>query len=195
MAIYEGLVTDIQSEGRVQVTIRPSKMGIPGAPEVSRRVCHSSTNGSIVRVDVLNEVGAAMGDWVSVRQTDGVVRKNVAVLIGIPLSGGILGMVAALSVTLATAVFYPVLWLLFAGLGLLGGILAGQRIYSRSARHNQLVVQQILRPAKDLRAQFGDVRTRMEKAATSCGDCTQCLTGSTGGHRTGNRKNGDSDPV
>jgi len=179
MARYEGLIKGIQPDGRAEVTIRPGKMGIPGAPEVSRRVCHSSTDGSIVTVDAVNNAGATIGDWVSVRQADGVARKNLLILFGIPLSGALLGVIGVVVVAQLTAVWHPILWLLLGGSGLLTGVIVSHRVYSATASHNQLIIHQVLKPAGDLTAQFGDIRTRMERAAASCGDCTQCLTDTT----------------
>ena len=175
MSRYEGLVTGTGPSGRTLVTIRPGQMGIPGAPEVSRRVCHTSTNGSTVTVDALNTIGAEMGDWVSIRQADGVAKRNLAVLLGIPLSGGISGMiVGALSNSVMTG-FNPIAWwAAFGTVGLIAGIVVSRQVYGRSANLNPLAIQEVLQAADDVTAEFGNVRSRMEKAAAGCSDCTQC---------------------
>ena len=177
MPRYEGLITGVEPDGRAQVTIRPDKMGIPGAPEVSRRVCHTSSDGSMVKIDALNRAGAAMGDWVSVARRAGVAGKNLAALLGIPLLGGILGLAAAAVITYSAGISHPAPWVVLAAVGIVTGLGVGRRVYARSTSDNPLIIEQILKPSDVVAAEFGDVRSRMEKAAESCGDCTRCWTG------------------
>ena len=178
MARYEGLVTGTGPGGRTLVTIRPGQMGIPGAPEVSRRVCHTSTAGSTVTVDALNTIGAETGDWVSIRQADGIAKKNLAVLLGIPVSGGISGMIAgALSGPVMAGLNPLAWWALLGTAGLIAGIVVSRRVYARSANLNPLVIQEVLQAADDVTAEFGNVRSRMGKAAAGCSDCSQCWPG------------------
>lgn len=175
MAKYEGLITDVKSTGRVEVTIRPERMGIPGAPEVSRRVCHSATDGSIVKVDALNRADATMGDWVRVTQRDGARKRNLAVIAGIPLTGGIVGLLIAAFLSGVTGLSHPLFWVGAAGIGVVFGGVISRRAYVRLAVLNELVVGEVIKTAPDLSAEFGDVRGRMEDTAAACGDCTLCL--------------------
>jgi hypothetical protein len=155
-------------------------MGIPGAPEVSRRVCHTSTDGSTVTVDALNTVGAETGDWVSIKQADGIAKKNLAVLLGIPISGGLSGILVGALFGPVMAGLNPVAWgALLGTAGLLAGIILGKRLYTRSANLNPLTIQAVLQSADDVTTQFGDVHSRMEKAAAGCSDCTRCVAGPT----------------
>jgi hypothetical protein len=150
-------------------------MGIPGAPEVSSRVCHSATDGSIVKIDALNEVNAVVGDWVSVTQRDDILKKNLAVILGIPLLGGILGLIAALLVSRGIGMPHPFVWGALVGIGALMGIVVSRRIYGVLSVDNDLFIRQVIKSAGEVANQFGDVRAKMENAAAACGDCTQCL--------------------
>jgi len=137
MSQYEGFVASLKQNGKADVIIQPGKPSIPGAPEVSKRVCHCATDGSTVIVEALNRAGAGVGDWVSVSRSPSPLMKNAATLLGIPAIGLISGIVAGillnqrLAVNEAGAVFVSV-----AGL-VLGGIIAWVS-YRRMAVDNQL---------------------------------------------------------
>jgi len=171
---YEGLVTSLTADDKAEVLIRPGAPGIPGAPELSKKVCHTATDGSTIRIEVLNRVGAGVGDWVSLNRKAGVARRNAGALLGIPLLGALSGLVAAVVLTksLATNI---VGWVICVAIGLLFGIIMGHGVYRRISAHNQIVIGQVIRSASEMVSEFGDVQSRMEKASETCGDCTQCL--------------------
>ena len=75
MPVYEGVVENINENG-ARVVIRPDSQCIPGAPGVSKRVCHCATDGSTLKIDALNSVNAGEGDWVSVSVRPGALMKN-----------------------------------------------------------------------------------------------------------------------
>ncbi|MBW2265140.1 MAG: SoxR reducing system RseC family protein [Deltaproteobacteria bacterium] len=171
---HEGIVTSLTAEDKAEVLIRPGAPGIPGAPELSKKVCHTATDGSTVRIEVLNRVGAGVGDWVSLSRKAGVARRNAGALLGIPLLGALLGLVVAVILTksLATNI---VGWVICVAIGLLFGIIMGHGVYRRISAHNQIVIGQVIRSASEMVSEFGDVQSRMEKAGATCRDCTQCL--------------------
>ena len=173
---YEGIVTSLTADDKAEVLIRPGAPGIPGAPEVSKKVCHKATDNSIVRIEVLNRVSACVGDWVFLSRKAGVTRKNTGALFGIPLLGAVLGLVVAVALAKSLAVNLAV-GAVCVAIGLLFGIIMGCGVYKRISAHNQIVIVQIIRSASEMVSEFGDVRSRMEKAGATCGDCTQCLPG------------------
>lgn len=136
MSQYEGFVASLKQNGKADVIIQPGKPSIPGAPEVSKRVCHCATDGSTVIVEALNRAGAGVGDLVSVGRTPGALTKSAATLLGLPAMGLMLGITVAvllnqrLAVNEAGAVFVAV-----AGL-VLGSIIAWVS-YRRMAVDNQ----------------------------------------------------------
>lgn len=150
MSQYEGFVVSLKQNGKADVIIQPGKPSIPGAPEVSKRVCHCATDGSTVIVEALNRVGSGVGDLVSVSRTPGALMKSAATLLGLPAMGLILGIAVAvflnqrLGVNEAGAVFVAV-----AGL-VLGGIIAWVS-YRRMAVNDQftpVITRIIKRSAK-----------------------------------------------
>ncbi len=172
---YEGVVTSLTAEDKAEVLIRPGAPGIPGAPEVSKKVCHKATDGSTVRIEVLNRVGAGVGDWVSLSRKAGVARRNAGALLGIPMLGALLGLIAAVVLTKSLAAINIAGGIICVAFGLLFGIIMGLGIYKRISAHNPIVIGEVIRAASKMTSKFGDVQSRMEKAGKACGDCTQCL--------------------
>ena len=149
MSLYEGFVAGLRADGKAEVVIRPGKPGIPGAPELTEKVCHCATNGSTVRIEALNWVGAGVGDWVLLSRRAGVLMKNAVVLLGIPVIGMLSGVVVgaifsdgfAFCVT-ATAVS--------AAVGLLLGLVIGVATYRRMSADDQPVIRRIIRTRTDM---------------------------------------------
>jgi len=144
MSLYEGVVASLRADGKAEVVIRPGKPGIPGAPELTEKVCHCATNGSIVRIEALNRAGAGVGDWVLLDRRAGVLMKNAVALLGSPVIGGLSGLAAgaiffdgfALSVTAMVV---------SATVGLLLGVIIGGVIYRRVSADDQTVIRRIIR--------------------------------------------------
>jgi microcompartment protein CcmK/EutM len=149
MSLYEGFVAGLRADGKAEVVIRPDNPGIPGAPELTEKVCHRATNGSTIRIEALNRVGAGVGDWVLLSRRAGVLMKNAVVLLGIPVIGALSGVVAgavfsdgfAFCVT-ATAVS--------AAVGLLLGLVIGVTAYRRMSADDEPVIRRIIRTRADM---------------------------------------------
>jgi len=144
MPVYEGVVARLMADSKAEVVIRPGKAGIPGAPELTEKVCHCATNGSTVRTEALNWVGADVGDWVVVSRRAGVLMKNAVALLGMPVIGGLSGLVAGgiLFDGVASCVTAMVV---SAGLGLSVGLVIGATIYRRLSADEQPVIRRIIR--------------------------------------------------
>lgn len=161
MAQYDAVVTSLLPNGRAEIVIRPDKPGIPDAPEISRRVCHCATDGSMVRTEALNRADAQVGDWVSVYRKPGVVMKNVAALIGFPLAGVIAGTM------LGSALGKAAMAIAALGGGLLG-IVLGVRYYRHLSEENLMVIDRVIRSREELAAFSGG-------RAGCRDDCSQCI--------------------
>lgn len=172
MSQYEGFVASLKQNGKADVIIQPGKPSIPGAPEVSKRVCHCATDGSTVIVEALNRAGAGVGDLVSVGRTPGALMKSAATLLGLPAMGLMLGITVAvllnqrLAVNEAGAVFIAV-----AGL-VLGGIIAWVN-YRRMAVDNQLapvitrIIKRSAKPAASASSMAIDPVCKMQVDSTA----------------------------
>lgn len=156
MPQHEGLVASLGPGGTADVVIRPGKPGIPGAPELTKKVCHSPTDGSTVRIEALNSAGAAVGDWICLSRSSGMVVKNAAVLLGIPALGAISGLVGGTIIT-GGLVVNVTGTIVSAALGLLLGIIIGTATYRRVSAGNQPVIDRV-------------IMTRTEVASQPCGN-------------------------
>jgi len=131
MAAYEGLVATLKDNGLVEVIIRPESTGVPGvSQEVNSKVCHCTTDGSTITIDVENRAGAEVGDWVLVNREKGVLRRNAAVLLGIPALGAILGILIALLLNAGFSLGDAV-WTVCPAGGILIGIIVGISMFRR----------------------------------------------------------------
>ncbi len=96
MAAYEGFVATLKENGLAEVVIQPESAGVPGvSQEVNGKVCHCTTDGSTITIDVENRAGAEVGDWVAIDREKGALKRNIVALLGLPALGAILGIVAA----------------------------------------------------------------------------------------------------
>jgi hypothetical protein len=156
MPQYEGFVAGLKGDGKAEVIIRPGNPSIPGAPEVSKKVCHCPTDNSSVTVEALNRAGAHVGDAVSISRNPRTLMKNAATLLGIPAIGLISGIVAGVILNQRFAV-HPIGALAVAVAGLLLGIIVAVLRYRRVSADNLPVITRI-------------IKTRLEMAASSNGN-------------------------
>ena len=87
----QGLVIDLDEDGRAQVRIAIEEGG-SGCPSRTQ-ACHCRLGAKEITVNVLNKAGASPGDRVLVTFRPGAVVRSVAVLVGIPAIGLIIGVV------------------------------------------------------------------------------------------------------
>jgi len=144
MPVYEGLVESIHESG-AKVVIRPDNQCIPGAPGVSKRVCHCASDGSTLRIEALNRVDAGEGDWVSVSAKPSALMKKAATLLGIPMLGLLLGIVVALVITQGFTLQSTAGGIVVAG-GLLMGVIMGVMTFRRVSDGYQPVIDRIIEP-------------------------------------------------
>jgi microcompartment protein CcmK/EutM len=149
MSLYEGFVAGLRADGKAEVVIRPGKPGIPGAPELTEKVCHCATNGSTVRIEALNWVGAGVGDWVLLSRRAGVLMKNAVVLLGIPVIGMLSGVVVGAIFSDGFA-FRVTATVVSAAVGLLLGLVIGVATYRRMSADDQPVIRRIIRTRTDM---------------------------------------------
>lgn len=175
MAQYEGFVASLARDGKAEIVIRPGTPGIVGAPELTGKVCHCASDGSSVTVEALNRVGAGVGDLVSVSRPAGRPMKNAALLLGIPLLGGMSGLAAGL--ILFSAFAAGITAAVFAtALGLFLGIVIGVRSYRRASENNQFVVMKIVRTRTEMATLPAKGQSGLQGKNISCDGCTQrCL--------------------
>ncbi len=173
MPDHKGFVASLTADGKAEVVIRPDMPGIPNAPEVSAKVCHCATDGSTVRIEALNMAGAGVGDWVSVSHS-GILMKNVAVLLGIPVLGGISGLAVGAIFTGGLAV-HVTNALIFTLAGLFLGIIIGSAVYRRLSPHNQPVISRVIRTRTEVASLFNTDRSCSQNDDVSCRSCIERL--------------------
>ena len=150
MADYEGIVASQKEAGKAEVLIRPSAEGIPGASEdINCRVCHCLAQGSQVTIDALNAVGAQVGDWVLVRRDSTALLRNAMVLIGIPLLGGLMGVVPAYFLTMGFSTRLAI-GTLIAALPLLAGMGIAAVTFRRISSAAEPVIVRVLKRASEM---------------------------------------------
>jgi microcompartment protein CcmK/EutM len=166
MCLYEGFVARLKADGKAEIVISPSKPGIPGAPELTEKVCHRATKGSTLRIEALNCVGAGVGDLVLLSRRAGAVMKNVVVLLGMPVAGGISGLVGGL-IFFDGLAFRVTATVIAAAFGLLLGLVIGAATYRRMSANDQPVIRRIIRSRTD--TAFGPRGDRSRRRRTvSC---------------------------
>ena len=174
MPNYQGVVAKLMPEDKAEIMIAPGKQSIPGAPEVSKKVCHECTDGSTLRIEAVNRAGAEVGDWVTVTRPSGIVKKNTTALLGMPLSGIIIGgavggiMMFGMGLPVAVLVLCVIIGLVF-------GMMVGGKHYRALSEQNQLVINHIVKRKSEL----ADMRAYHE-AGTKKGDgasdlCSGCV--------------------
>jgi hypothetical protein len=141
MRQHVGFVASLKENDRADVIIRPGTPGIPNAPEVSKKVCHSPTDGSTVNVEAWNRAGAQVGDWVSVSQSPGTLKKNAVTLLGIPGMGLILGIVSGAAVYQNSGLHPMVSVSVGASVLLTANLIAAVRYRRRSAENPPEITQ------------------------------------------------------
>jgi hypothetical protein len=153
MPEYQGLVTRILGQDRVEIAIGPGEQGILDAPEESKKVCHACTDGSTVMLEVINRAGAEVGDWVSFIRSAAATKQNAKALLGIPLLLVLLGAGAGWGLTMALGT-HPAIPMGGGVLGLLVGLFIGVKLYRRLSAHNLLIVTRIIRKRAEVAAMF-----------------------------------------
>jgi positive regulator of sigma E activity len=148
MPKHVGFVANLKENDKADVIIRPGTPGIPNAPEVSKKVCHTPTDGSTVNVEAWNRAGAQAGDWVSVSQSPGTLRKNAVTLLGIPSMGLILGIVAGAAVYQNSGLHPMVSVIVGAAVLLIANLIAAVR-YRRRSAENPPVITRIIKTHKE----------------------------------------------
>ena len=174
MPEHEGFVASLTADGKADVVIRPGKPGIPGAPELSNKVCHSPTDGSSLKIQAVNRAGAGVGDWVSLSRKSGTVMKNAAVLLGIPVLGGILGFTASTVFTSGFAV-YVTSAVVSTAVGLVLGIIIGVASYRRVSADSEPVISRIIKSRMELASLFKGNQSRLQNEDGSCDSCSRCF--------------------
>jgi len=92
MPIYEGIVLNIKDKDKAEVIIYPTLAGIPDAPQLDNIICHTPSEGSIIKIEAINSyINAKVGDLVSVEYKPKSIGKNIIILIGIPLLMTLIG--------------------------------------------------------------------------------------------------------
>jgi positive regulator of sigma E activity len=175
MAQYEGLVASLATDGKAEVMIRPGTPGIIGAPELTGKVCHCASDGSAVTIEAMNRVGAGVGDVVSISRTSGRPMRNAVLLFGVPLLGGISGLVAGviLAGSLGDVVITAVVATL---LGLLLGIIVGVSAYKRVSDESQFMVTKIIRTRTEMATRPAKGQSAPQGKTVTCDRCSErCL--------------------
>ena len=153
MPEYQGLVTRILDQDRAEIAIAPGEQGILDAPEESKKVCHTCTDGSTVRLEVINRAGAEEGDWVSFIRSAAAIKQNARALLGIPLLSVLMGAGAGWGLTMATGP-HAAISTGGAALGLLVGLFIGVKRYRRLSAHNPLTITRIVKRRAEVAAMF-----------------------------------------
>lgn len=144
MAVSEGFVSTLKSDGTAEVVIQPIQAGVPGASaRINRRVCHCVAEGSTVIIEAVNSAGAEIGDYVSVRRDTYGLVKNAAALLGIPLMGLILGIVVGDLLTDGFAV-HIALGMAVIAICVMSGIAIGVLVFRRISPGTTPVVETII---------------------------------------------------
>jgi hypothetical protein len=173
MPRHEGMVQLVTGDGKAEVLICPKPPGIIGAPEVSKKVCHSATDGSNVRTAAFNEAGAREGDWVLVVHKPGVVLKNSLTLLVLPLAGGFLGFLAGFMVAGVGAAGAGMTFCTTAGV--VAGIIVGGTLYRKTSHRNLPVITRVLQSREELTKTLGSKTKKDGSSRDGCDLCTQCF--------------------
>jgi hypothetical protein len=172
MPRYEGLVACLKEDGKAEVVIGPDNTGVPGAsPQVNRRVCHCTTDGSSFMIEALNRVGAGVGDRVLVSRDAYGLAKNAAALLGLPvlglISGSILGffLTDGFSFRIAGGVIAIVVCLF-------SGMTIGVLIFRRVSGGSQSVIEHVIERRRKGDPLFSDSQTFSIGPNSGCNKCS-----------------------
>jgi uncharacterized protein YacL len=172
MAAYEGLVASLKGNGRAEVIIQPGSSGIPGVSrEVNSRVCHCTTDGSTITIDVENRAGAEVGDWAVVDREKGALKRNVATLLGIPALGTVVGVLVALIVTAGFS-FGTTAWIVCLLGGLFIGIVIGITIFRRVSAGSRPFISRVVRTRLEMASMPLGQQCPTKKKDGTCGTCS-----------------------
>jgi hypothetical protein len=168
---YEGIVTEMKEGGKAEVLIQPGSAGIPGASmEVNNKVCHCTTDGSSIRIDVENKVRAGVGDWVLVNTETRALIRNAAALLGIPFLGGAFGLFLALMLSTGLS-FGAIIWVIFVAGGLLIGVVAGVSVYKRVSPGSRPFIDRVIRTRSEIASMPQGEHCTVRKSDGTCDSC------------------------
>jgi hypothetical protein len=167
MPLYEGIVSAVKDGERVDVEIRPADACIPGAPGLSRHLCHCAADGSTLVIEALNRSGAAPGDLVLVARSAGPLIWNAVVLIGLPMIAAALGLSAAWVLTWGFETRIPT-GILLISLTILGGLFVGTRLHRTLSGEKEAVIDRILAQSTEPGCPSNEKRDQ----GMSCTGCT-----------------------
>ena len=171
MAGYEGLVATLKNNGLVEVIIQPESAGVPGVSrEVNSKVCHCTTDGSTVTIDVENRAGAEVGDWVVVDRERGALKRNTAALLGLPSLGAILGILMALLLTAGFSLG-AILWSVCPAGGLLIGIIVGISAFKRVSAHSAPFISRVVKTRLEMASMPANEQCSIKKTDRTCDTC------------------------
>jgi hypothetical protein len=174
MPTYQGLVANVTDENKAEILITPGDQSIPGAPEVSKKVCHKASEGSTLKIDAVNRAGAEVGDWVSLSRPSGILKRNVMALLGMPFLAGITGTLVGLVSMFAVGL--PMASLaVCAAIGLLMGMLVGGKRYRALSEQNQPVINRIVKKRAELDALCKEAQGSEKQRDGTCDLCSGCV--------------------
>lgn len=172
MPRYEGLVACLKEGGKAEVIIGPDNTGVPGAsPQVNRRVCHCTTDGSSFVVEVLNRVGAGVGDRVLVNRDAWGLVKNAAALLGVPVFGLIAGGILAVFLTDGFSLHIAGGVIAIVGC-LFSGMIIGVLIFRRISGGSQPVIEHIIERRRQGDPLFSATQTFSVGPKRDCNTCS-----------------------
>jgi hypothetical protein len=168
MAAYEGLVATLKESGLAEVIIQPRSAGVPGVSrEINSKVCHCTTDGSTITIDVENRAGAEVGDTVLVDRERGALKRNVATLLGIPALGAILGIPVALLLTAGFSLG-AIPWTACPVGGLLMGIVVGIWVFRRVSAGSRPFISRIIKTGLQMVSMLVGEQCPMKKRDGKC---------------------------
>jgi len=168
---HEGLVATVKEKGLAEVIIQPGSSGIPGAAqEVNSKVCHCTTDGSTITIEVENRAGADVGDLVLVDRETGALKRNVAVLLGIPALGAILGILVALLLTAVLSLGASA-WTVCPAGGLVTGVIAGMVVFRRVSSGHRPFISRVIRTRLEMASMPLGEQCTVKKNDGSCDAC------------------------
>lgn len=176
MPRYEGFVACLKEDGKAEVIIGPDNTGVPGASSrINRRVCHCVTDGSTLRIEALNKVGAGVGDRVYVSRNTSVLAKNAAALIGVP------GVCLMLGIALAAILMHGFVFPVIAGIAvaagfLLAGIVLGAFLFRRISTGSLPAIDSIIKTCLETASMNDEDGCPMQSDRRSCTGCAGSFT-------------------
>lgn len=171
MAVYEGLVAVLKKNGLAEVIIQPESTGVPGvSQEVNSKFCHCATDGSTITIDVENRAGAGVGDWVAVDREKGTLKRNAAVLLGIPALGAILGILIALLVNAGFSLGVLV-WAVCPAGGAIIGIIVGAAIFRRASADSRPFISRVMMTRLEMASMPPGKQCPVKRTDGTCDTC------------------------